>query len=629
VTRLKEAVQNVSGVFVSNSFGGSLDGFNIRGFDDATILKDGVKDTFSGGVILKDFANVERIEVLKGPASVLFGNVEPGGVINIATKEPLATPLYSADLSIGSYSSYRPSIDLSGPLNSDKSLRYRLNAAYDNAGSFRDSVSSERVFVAPVVSYQINDRTDLTVDGSYLYDRRSFDRGIVAIGRGIADIPIDRFLGEKGDFRAANQFTVGYQLEHRFNENLKVRNAGRFSDTNEFVNKSATAIGFDETTGELARAYFDNANRYKTLSMQTDLVNNFKTGSIDHQLVVGFDLQRNSSEGFFAVPSDAFDSTFVGRFTPNINIFNPIYNTRPRPDLSELGLVRNDSNTTDGFGIFLQDRIAITDNLKFLVGGRFDTTTQRRTDKLDNNSETSQADRAFSPRIGVVYQPIQPISLYASYSQSFAPNSGVRVDGSILEPTRGNQYEVGIKAEIDKRFTATLSAYQITKTNVATTDPNNDAFSIPIGEQSSRGIEFDVSGTILPGWNVIASYSSANAEISRSNDLVVGNKIPNVPNNKISLWTTYDLPQDELKGLGFGLGLFYVDKRPGDLDNSFELPSYLRTDAAIYYKKDNWRAGINIQNLLNTRYFETSDIGRTTVTPGAPFAIVGSFGISF
>ena len=137
----------------------------------------------------------------------------------------------SADLLIGSYSSYRPSIDISGPLNPDKSLRYRLNAAYDNAGSFRDSVSSERVFVAPVVSYQINDRTDLTVDASYLYDRRSFDRGIVAFGTGVADIPIDRFLGEKGDFRAANQYTIGYRVEHRFNDNLKIRNTGRFSDT--------------------------------------------------------------------------------------------------------------------------------------------------------------------------------------------------------------------------------------------------------------------------------------------------------------------------------------------------------------------------------------------------------------
>jgi iron complex outermembrane recepter protein len=627
VLRLNDALRNVSSVFNSNPFGGTLDNFNIRGFNDATTLRDGIRDGFAeSGLTLRDFANIEQVEVLKGPASVLYGNVEPGGVINLVTKQPLAKPFYGADLSIGSYGFYRPSLDFSGPLTSDQAVQYRLNAAYENAGSFRDFVDSERIFVAPVLSWKIDDRTDLSINSSYLYDHRTFDRGIVAFGEGVADIPIDRFLGERGDFRDVNQFGLGYRLEHRLNKNLKIRNVFRFLDTDEVV-KSATAIALDETTGELSRAYFDNANEYKIFSMQTDLISNFKTGSVSHQLLVGFDLQRNTIEGFFATPTDAFDDTFVDRFTPSINIFNPVYNTRPRPDLSELDLLRDDTTTTDGLGIFVQDQIALTDNLKLLVGGRFDTVTQSLSDKL-TDAETSQSNQAFSPRIGLVYQPIRPISLFASYSRSFFPNSGIQADGSLLDPTRGTQYEVGIRVEPNQQFSATLAAYQITKTNISTIDPDNQAFSLAIGEQRSRGIELDASGTILPGWNISASYSYTNAEITASNDLTIGNKIANVPRHKASLWTTYEL-QSGLKGLGFGLGLFYVSNRPGDLDNSFELPGYLRTDAAIYYRQNNWRVGINFQNLFNTRYFETSELDRTTVTPGAPFTVVGSLSFTF
>ncbi|HCF29076.1 MAG TPA: TonB-dependent siderophore receptor, partial [Cyanobacteria bacterium UBA11049] len=223
--RLRDALRNVSGVFVGNTFGGTNDNFNIRGFADATILRDGFKESFTeSGLSLRDLADVEQIEVLKGPASVLYGYVEPGGAINLVTKQPLDDPFYNVDLSIGSYGFYRPSIDFSGPLTPDKALRYRLNLAYQNADSFRDFVESERFFAAPVFGMKLGERTNLSINTSYLYDRRTFDRGIVAIGREVADIPRDRFLGEPGDFRRGEQFNIGYRLEHEFNDNLKIRN---------------------------------------------------------------------------------------------------------------------------------------------------------------------------------------------------------------------------------------------------------------------------------------------------------------------------------------------------------------------------------------------------------------------
>lgn len=624
--RLRDALRNVSGVFVGNTFGGTTDNFNIRGFADATILRDGFKENFAEGLSLRDLADIEQIEVLKGPASVLYGYVEPGGAINLVTKRPLDDPFYNIDLSIGSYGFYRPSIDFSGPLTPDKALRYRLNLAYQNADSFRDFVDSERVFAAPVFGLKLGDRTNLSINTSYLYDRRTIDRGIVAIGREVADIPRDRFLGEPGDFRRSEQFNIGYRLEHEFNDNLKIRNGFQFLQNNESVfNTNATEL--DEATGTLYRDYFDNANEYKIYALQTDLTSKFRTGSVNHQLLFGFDLQRNTIEGFFRTPFDAFDTSVEDRQTPSIDIFNPIYNVRPR-DRSSFIFRRDDLATTDSLGIFLQDQIALADNVKLLVGGRFDTITQELDDEL-NDSESSESNDAFSPRVGIVYQPIQPISLYASYSRSFAPNTGIGFDGSLLEPTRGTQYEAGIRAELNPSLAATLAAYEITKTNIATTDPNDPAFSIAVGEQRSRGIEFDLSGEISPGWNVIASYSYTNAEITDSEDYPVGNKVPNVPHNKASLWTTYEFQNSGLEGLGLGLGLFYVDARQGDLENSFELPSYMRTDAAIYYKQNNWRAALNIQNLFGIRYFETSELGRTTVIPGAPLTVVGSFSVEF
>ncbi|MEA5569262.1 TonB-dependent siderophore receptor, partial [Anabaena sp. UHCC 0399] len=247
-----------------------------------------------------------------------------------------------------------------------------------------------------------------------------------------------------------------------------------------------------------------------------------------------------------------------------------------------------------------------------------------------NDSESSQYDTAITPRLGIVYQPIQPISLYASYSQSFQPNFGTSVDGSVLEPERGTQYEVGVKSEfLDGRLAATLAAYHITKSNIATTDPANPDFSIPIGKQRNQGIEFNVAGQIQPGWNVIASYSYIDAEITESNDGLAGNQPPNVPFNTASLWTTYQLQSGDLQGLGFGLGLFYVGDRQGDTDNTYIIPSYLRTDAAIYYQRDNWRAGINIQNLLNEKYFQGANFGRVTIEPGAPLTVIGSFSVTF
>ncbi|MBW4642152.1 MAG: TonB-dependent siderophore receptor [Goleter apudmare HA4340-LM2] len=622
VIRVTDAIRNVSGVVEGDTFGGTVDNFNIRGFDFTSNFRDGLRDS---GDNLRELANIEQIEVLKGPASVLYGNAEPGGIINLVTKKPLAIPYYSGQFSVGNFSYYRSAIDLSGPLDPDKTLLYRLNVAYENTGSFRNFVNGERFFFGPVFDLKLGDRTNLLFDVSYLNDERTMDQGLVAIGRRVADIPISRFLGEPGDERVVEEINIGYRFEHRFNDNITLRNAFRYTSNNSFDYR-AQPLGVDEETGELSRNFRSNRDLFDRYTLLTDLVSKFKTGSIEHTFLVGLDLARQNSDGS--------QRRLPGGLTPSINIFNPVYKAIPRPAISELtNTVRDGRSTTQTLGIYLQDQIAFSENFKFLIGGRFDVVDQdqfnRRTD-----TRTLQFDEAFTPRLGLVYQPIKPISLYASYSRSFAPNFAQRADLTFLPPERGTQYELGVKADFNEKFSATLAAYEITRTNIATPDPNDpDGFSIPVGEQRSRGIELDIAGEILPGWNIIAGYGYTDAVVTQSNDLRVGSRVPRVPEHKASLWTTYQFRQGDLQGLGFGLGLYYLSDRVGgdipsnDFDDTFTLPSYLRTDAAIYYKRDNWRAAVNFENVFGVTYFESFNFGRNTVIPGAPFTVIGT--ISF
>lgn len=621
VTRLTDALRNVSGVVQTGGFGGTTDQLNIRGFDAYDILSDGFQ-VIPG---FTETANVEQIEVLKGPASILYGQISPGGIVNLVTKKPLREPYFAADLSIGSFSFYRPTIDISGPLTSDKTLLYRLNIAYENSGSFRDFVNSERFFISPVFDWKISDRTNLSINLNYTYDNRTFDRGIVAFGGGVGDIPISRFLGEPDDSSEVKTFGVGYRLEHRFSENLTLRNAFQFS-SDDSLNYRAEPLGLDEATGEISRNYRSNDTYAETYSLQTDVVGKFATGSVQHTLLFGFDLSRQTS--------DFTRRQLLAGLTPSINVFNPIYSFLSPSALADPTTRGGftDINTTDELGIFLQNQVAFSDNLKLLVGGRFDIIDGSNFFQSANStsgSNSSSYNEAFSPRIGIVYQPIQPISLYASYSRSFQPNFGQRADGSLLEPERGTQYEVGIKADLNNRLSATLAAYEITKTNIATPDPNDPDFSIPIGEQRNRGIELDIAGEISPGWKIFASYGYTDAKITQSNDLPVGAAAALVPEHKASLWTTYQIQQGNLQGLGFGLGLFYVAERPSYLGDNYVLPSYFRTDAAIFYKRDNWKAAINIKNLFDVTYFDSINYGRVSVVPGVPLTVVGSFSINF
>ncbi|MBE9170813.1 TonB-dependent receptor [Pleurocapsales cyanobacterium LEGE 06147] len=271
-----------------------------------------------------------------------------------------------------------------------------------------------------------------------------------------------------------------------------------------------------------------------------------------------------------------------------------------------------------------------------LAGVRYETVEQNTinnpTDLDPESSETTQNDDDFTPRVGLVYQPIPELSLYGSYSQSFTPNSDTTSSGDPLEPEQGEGFEFGVKSEIlEGKLFASLAYFNITKQNVATPDPIDPFASVATGEQQSQGIEFDLSGEILPGWNIIASYSYIDAEVTAdTNPDIVGNRLFNVPKHSASLWTTYEIQTGNLQGLGFGVGFNYVREREGDLENSFEVDSYFLTNAAIFYQRNNWRFALNFENLFDINYIEaTSNRRLTQIEPGDPFTVIGSISIKF
>ncbi len=621
VTRLQDATRNVAGASQTGSSITDRDqNIRLRGFD-VRVLRNGLRDEDRPDIGF-DFANIERVEVLSGPASVLFGNGSPGGVVNIVTKQPLRDPFYAVDATIGSFDFYRGAIDLSGPLNDSETLLYRLNVAHQDRNAFVDRFDESQFFIAPVISLALGDRTRLTLEGEYTDTPGSFVVGLPIEGTLLPNpngrIPRNRNTTE--GFLNRTLTRVGYRLEHQFSDNWSLQNVFRasFFELEQSIIAGFSGLNPDQRT--INRTRFDFTEDRQSYGLQTYLTGEFSTGSIDHQLLFGVDLNRLDGSSFTTNGGRGFRGT-----ASPIDVFNPVYGqpTGPLTLASDLDVL------TESLGVYIQDLVTLTPNLKLLLGGQFDLFSQTNENFLADTRVVESSD-AFSPRVGIVYQPIPPISLYASYARSFLPNSGTDFEGNQFQPERGTQYEVGVKADLNDQLSATLAFYNLTRSNVLTTDPVNPNFSIQVGEQRSRGFDLTLGGEILPGWSIIGGYAYIDAEVTASNDdfLPVGSGLGNVPQNSFNLWTKYEFQSGALQGFGAGVGLFYVGERPGFFDTSYELPSYLRTDAALYYQRDRFRAALNFRNLFDVTYFESS-YGRGRIFYGEPFAVQGTISWEF
>lgn len=596
----------------------------IRGFETENILRNGLRDTTLSR--LAQTPNIQQIEILRGPASVLFGQGDPGGTVSVVTKQPLNEPFYQLDYQVGQFSLHRPSLDFTGPFSSDPTRGgYRLTASYEWSDSFRDFEESELFFISPVVKLINTERTQLTAELEYnKFQTWGGAPELPARGTTLdnpnGEIDLDVNLGEPTLAESETTVTrIAYQFRHEFSDNWSIRNELLYANADAPENNFTLPLALGANQRTLQRVLLNNPSQQTNLTLNTNVIGKFATGSVGHELLLGVELSRDTFE-------DIIDSFTL----PPIDIFTPNY--RPPEILREFGLSfffnQSTRTETDAIGFYIQDQISVVDNLILVLGGRFDIADQTYNDRLNQEQSFEREDQAFSPRVGIVYKPAENLSLYASYTRSFRPQIGrerssAGVFGDPFQPERGTQYEVGVKADLlDERLSTTLALFHLERTNVFVQGDNNPAAIQQAGRQRSQGIELNLAGEITPGWNIFASYALTDATITEDNRIEEGNFLVNVPKNAASLWTTYEIQSGSLRGLGFGLGLFYQGEREGDLDNTFSLPSFVRTDAALFYRFDGFRVSLNFQNLFDVDYFEGAR-GDLRVIPGAPFTVFG------
>jgi iron complex outermembrane receptor protein len=635
IVTVNDAVRNASGVNVPHSTGSRAEAFTVRGFTSiANTYRDGYRNDFNSNRSNTELSNVERVEVLKGPASILYGRLDPSGVVNLVTKKPLADHYYSLQFQGGSFRYLRPQLDFAGPLTRGRNLLYRLNLAYENADTFRDFNERERFFAAPSVNWIVGTKTTVLFEGEYLQDRRLVDRGLVSLpfAGGIAPIPFSRFLGDPGVPYNNQQGKVGVTLNHAFNAVTTLRSAARSSASRANYDSRQARSVIETANPALNATLRNNCARLGTTVCveldedrgdqlfhshywQNDLATKFSTGSLKHSFVGGFDIQVELQDL----------NSKRGAVRQLLDIFNPNYRLASSAQLPNSDTKRKN----EAAGLFLQDVVSLTDKLKVTFGGRFDYYKARSVNFLMNNRVQTNLARAFTPRAGVVYQPVELVSLYFSYSRSFQPLLGFDRFNEPFIPERGEQFEGGIKLGfLSNRLTASAAVFNITRDNVTTPDPADARFSIQLGQQRSRGVEFDVAAQPLRGWNVLTSFAYIAAEISKDTRFPIGNQLLGVPRPTGSFWTTYEFQRGVLKNFGVGAGAFGVGRRFGDNNHTFSLPGYTRVDATAYYKlyrgeKLKTRFSVNLNNLLDKRYYEGVQ-NAASIIPGAPRNALGT-----
>lgn len=602
LTSLSESLDNVPGVQRKLGYGGTQNfGAYIRGFDTGVItLRNGLRDF--GFYTLRDTANVERFEVLKGPASILYGTLQPGGITNTLSKQPLAKAAHRATVVVGSDDFYRGELDSGGPL-AERAF-YRLNLAYEDAGSHRDRVDSRAEFLAPVFTWVLGPRTRWTLEAEYKHAEFVWDLGLPKHPAALA-APVNRFLGEDDKRNDVTSVMISSVVEHRLNASWRVRQnlAYAYSGGDYFIRSPLPTTTDGRTFG---RASYDAPSHSDNINLQHELVGNLTLAGLDHQGIVGVDLYRNR---------DTYD--FTGYALAPIDLFAPVYGARPGAFTFAFG----NKITSDAVGLYAQDLVALRDNVKLLLGARYDSVHYENINRTNGALVRRATDTALSPQAGLVWQPAAPTSLYASYSTSFSPiTSGVKADGSLLKPEEGEQFEVGAKQDfLDGRFSAVLSAFWIKKQNVSRPDAANPAFRLQIGEQTSNGVELSFTGALAPGWEIVAGGAYLDAYISRDTTVAVGTRMENAPEWSGNVWTKYTFGAGELRGWSFGAGLFSAGRR--QVIDTFTgnpqlvMPSYTRLDAMIGYTRERWSVQLNGKNLTDELIH---DLAGTSIMPQQP-----------
>ena len=575
-----------------------FDAPRIRGFDgrQAQYLN-GLRLMRTAGAPAIDPYMLERIDVLRGPASVMYGQGNPGGIINLVSKRPVFESFGEFGVQAGSYDTYGTFFDVGGPLGKDSDVAYRLTGLVRTAGAQTDNLDNDRYFIAPAVTWKPDEDTKLTILTSVQHDNPSTPSSLPAAltlyGSGAKRLSRDFFVGDDSFDKSNRTLTnLGYELEHRLNDTWTFRQNLRYQN----FDWRYQALGMS-TAGLAANGRTINRNAtiqdelLNTFNVDNNLIAEFNTGEVEHKTLLGLDYRyydnKVGTQFWRATPLDAFNPVYG-----SVRLITPTLNTYVDSTMTQVG-------------IYAQDELSY-ENWRATAALRQDwaDTSGTSTNRLNGVSRSlDKDDQKLTGRAGLSYLFDNGIAPYISYATSFEPVP-VPSTGQLLDPTTGKQVEIGVKYQpIGWDGFFSIAAYDLRQRNVPTTValPSGGTTTEQIGEVRVKGLELEGVTSLADGLNLRAAYTYMKAEIVGGND--DGNRPDNVPANSTSLWLDYTFAQDTaLEGFGIGGGVRYVGQRYGDTRNTLDLDGVTLFDAAIHYKKNNMTASLNVKNIADKSY---------------------------
>lgn len=598
-------------------------------------------------------SNIERVEVIKGPSSATFSSVDPGGSINMVTKKPLAIDRKEISMSVGSFSTLRGTLDFTGPLNESKTLLYRVNGAYQQAKSFRDLVNNKSFLISPSFSYIPNEKTAINTELILSDMNGNLDRGqpifgAVAGKTSLNKTPISLNLGSPSDFFKSKEMILMTNFAHKFSSkigfNASYMKQTWTEDLQEHRTTNAFAVDMNNkpVTSLAMMQFVQRQQNWDIDNLNTFLNFDFKTGKLNHKLLTGYDLSswnknkgggQNAARGYLLKDGTVASSFVLANASnyqtitvdgvvlpkPNVEYFNlnnPIYKITSAEDYTLNVRTALPSALITTNAIYIQDQIQ-WEKFTFLLGLRnewFEDITNYET-----SNELKVKKTALLPRVGITYAINNAINVYTTYLEGYQPQSntvtlmpqtGSLPAGSLFDPLKSDLKEVGIKTTfLDNSMSFNAAIYEIRQRNILmnANDPVNPDLLVTRGAERSRGFECDLAGYITPDWQINASYSYIDAEITNDRDAsLIGARKQNTPKNSANLWTRYNFKADSaLQDLGIGLGMQYQSSKVPWFTRDFTLPDFTIFDAALFYKpsKSNVQIAVNAGNLLNKTYW--------------------------
>ena len=648
VQTLGDAVQNLNGVYVMGNTGGYQEELASRGFafNSNNTFKNGVRYNNS---MMPEVSGLENIEVMKGGNAILFGTVGAGAVLNIVTKKPQFYTGGSVSFQSGSYDYYKPAIDIFGPVNNSKKLAFRLNSSFTKAASFRDNVKSQRFYINPSFLLKIGKRTEVLIEGDYTQDKRNLDFGTGAIYYKIANTPRDLYLNLPWSYNDAEQIAATATVTHRLTNNWQIKSlvstrkynndlfgATRPNSNSQFIDSSAANYG------RWIRGLVKNKNIENYNFASLDITGKFKTGKIKHSLLAGIDADIIKTKAY------SFDFTRFRADKKNIYDTINIFGTKEytsRNDIPNVPWTFYTNTPVSRLGVYLQDFVELSSKIKLLAGLRYSVSTIETPDSIyaNNNNKLNSKKRnndAFSPRLGLVYQPTKTISIFGSYTNTYELNTALDTFNNVLQPSIIDQFEAGIKTLwFNETVSVNATAYVINNNNAVQSYPNlaaGDTRRETGGQTQSKGFELDIVTKNIHGFSINAGYSYNDIRYKKSTLYIPGSRILYTPNHTANTHIYYAVkPAAKLTGLNAGIGMYYVGERVAGRSTTkanpgyalMPVPAYFLFETSIGYTYQHVRFRFKVSNILNQLSYNVHD--DNSVNPIAPRQFSGTVAYSF